>query len=290
VAHFLVLGVAALDIINETDGFPREDSETRALAQRRAPGGNAANTANVLSQLGHRCSLAASLGPDSEGQDLAASLERDGIELTHAYRAPEGRTPCSYITVNRRNGSRTIVHYRDLIEYPFETFETLDLTVFDWIHFEGRDVSVIRPMLERARERVVDQPISLEVEKPREGIEAMVDLCDVAIFSGHYARGQGFEQPMRFLESLRARHHRPILICTWGEDGAVALDTKGSHFASPAYPPREIVDTVGAGDTFNAGLLDAMSAGGDLASALERACRLAGRKCGRPGLTGLAGS
>jgi ketohexokinase len=290
VAHFLVLGVAALDIINETDGFPGEDSETRALTHRRAPGGNAANTATVLSQLGHRCSLAASLAPDSEGDRLTASLEQDGIELTHSYRAPEGRTPCSYITVNRRNGSRTIVHYRDLVEYPCEIFEAIDLTVFEWIHFEGRAVPVIRPMLERARACVVDQPISLEVEKPREGIEALVDLCDVAIFSGHYARAQGYEQPMRFLESLRARHRRPILICTWGEDGAVALDTKGSHFASPAYRPREVVDTVGAGDTFNAGLLDAMSAGVDLASALEHACRLAGRKCGQAGLARLAGT
>lgn len=289
-AHFLVLGVAALDIINETDGFPCEDSEVRALAQRSQPGGNAANTATVLSQLGHRCSLAACLAPDTDGVRLAATLESSGIELGYAYRAAEGRTPCSYITLNRRNGSRTIVHYRDLPEYPVESFANIDATRFDWIHFEGREVSVLRPMLERARGQLVDQPISLEVEKPRAGIEALVELCDIAIFSAHYARSQGFDQPMRFLETLRARHPRPILICSWGEDGAVALDAAGEHFASPAYPPREVVDTIGAGDTFNAGLLDALSAGQDLASALERACRLAGRKCGQAGLAGLTGS
>lgn len=285
-AHFLVLGVAALDIINETDGFPGEDSEVRALAQRSHPGGNAANTATVLSQLGHRCSLAACLAPDTDGGRLAAALEGSGIDLTHAYRAAEGRTPCSYITLNRRNGSRTIVHYRDLPEYPFEAFATVDVARFDWIHFEGRAVSALRPMIEYARTQLVDQPISLEVEKPRAGIEELVNLCDVAIFSAHYARSRGFDQPMRFLEQLRARHRQTILICTWGEKGAVALDAAGEHFASPGYPPREVVDTIGAGDTFNAGLLDALSAGQDLASALERACRLAGTKCGQAGLTG----
>jgi ketohexokinase len=287
VAHFLLLGVAALDIVNETDGYPREDSEIRSLARREAPGGNATNTASVLVQAGHRCTLGASLAPDPEGRRLQTLLEARKIDLTAAFRPDTGHTPVSYITVNRDNGSRTIVHYRDLAEYPLRAFEAIDLGVFDWIHFEGRDVDETRRMLERARATVTDQPVSLEVEKPREGIDSLIDLADVVIFSGHYARARGFDQPMRFLEATRATHARPILVCTWGAEGAVALDARGTHCASPGYPPPVVVDTVGAGDSFNAGLLDALTSGRDLPTAMERACRLAGRKCGRIGLEGL---
>jgi ketohexokinase len=287
VAHFLLLGVAALDVVNETEGYPPEDSETRSLARREAPGGNATNTASVLAQAGHRCSLGAVLAPDPEGQRLEALIKARGIDLSVAHRPPQGHSPVSYITLNRANGSRTIVHYRDLVEYPQSAFEAVDLSGFDWVHFEGRNVVETRRMLQRARAMVTDQPVSVEIEKPREGIESLLDLADVVIFSGHYARGLGFEQPMRFLEQLRAEHPRPIFVCTWGTRGAVALDARGERCASPAYPPPVVVDTVGAGDSFNAGLLDALSSGQDLPSALERASRLAGKKCGQIGLEGL---
>lgn len=47
-------------------------------------------------------------------------------------------------------------------------------------------------------------------------------------------------------------------------------------------PPR-VVDTVGAGDVFNAGMVHALAMGADTPRALEIATRLAGRKVDQTG-------
>ena len=47
------------------------------------------------------------------------------------------------------------------------------------------------------------------------------------------------------------------------------------------------MDTIGAGDTFNAAVIDALLRGESLGASLAYACRLAGAKCGQPGFDGL---
>jgi ketohexokinase len=56
---------------------------------------------------------------------------------------------------------------------------------------------------------------------------------------------------------------------------------------SAAFPPEQVVDTLGAGDTFNAGLISALVSGLSADLALEQACRLAGCKCGQTGFANL---
>ena len=58
---------------------------------------------------------------------------------------------------------------------------------------------------------------------------------------------------------------------------------------SPAFPPARVVDTVGAGDTFNAALIFQVAGGNaDVASTLRFACAVAGRKVGQRGFAGLS--
>lgn len=86
---------------------------------------------------------------------------------------------------------------------------------------------------------------------------------------------------------MREQALQADLIVTWGKEGAYGLDRRGAIHHSPAFPPIEVKDTLGAGDTFNAGLIDAYVRGLALAEALVQACRLAGQKCGQVGLEGL---
>ena len=75
-----------------------------------------------------------------------------------------------------------------------------------------------------------------------------------------------------------------VATCTWGSEGAWARDFEGQLLHEPAVSPPLIVDTIGAGDVFNAGMLASLGAGRPVSEALRRANRLAGEKCGREGL------
>jgi ketohexokinase len=279
-AGILCVGIATLDIVNQVEHYPEEDSEVRALAQRVRLGGNAANTAIVLAQLGDAASWVGNLGEGPEAQPVRDSFARYGVDASQARVVSGGHMPTSYITLSRETGSRSIVHFRDLPEYSAEAFSALDLRSFDWVHFEGRAVDQLAPMLERAR-GMCGLPVSLEVEKPRDGIEALFESADLLMFSRHYVSACGFAEPRGFLESLPAGL---MATCTWGEQGVWARDFEGRTLHAEAHRPARVVDTLGAGDVFNAGLLHAITRGVAMERAVHQANRLAGEQCGREGL------
>lgn len=286
-ARILAVGIATLDIINSVDAYPPEDSEVRALAQRRVRGGNATNTLVVLSQLGHACAWAGVLVDEPDAAPILAELEQYGIDYRHCRRLASGKMPTSYILHSRATGSRSIVHYRDLPEYDADSFRRIDLTAFDWVHFEGRNLEATEAMLTHLRAQRPELPVSLEIEKPRPGIKRLFPRADLLLFSRDYARSQGLTDAPALLAAVAAQAPATDRVCAWGEAGAWALDRDGHEYHSPAWVPPQLVDTLGAGDTFNAALIDARLRGEDWPASLARACRVAGGKCGREGLHGV---
>ncbi|XP_071222829.1 ketohexokinase isoform X9 [Salvelinus alpinus] len=84
--------------------------------------------------------------------------------------------------------------------------------------------------------------------------------------------------------ALKGLYHRvkkgAVLICAWAEKGADAMGPDGIVVHSDAFPPEAVVDTLGAGDTFNASVIYTLSNGGGVQEALTFGCQVAGRKCG----------
>ncbi len=286
-ARILGIGIATLDIINLVDGYPEEDAEVRALGQRICRGGNVTNTLVVLSQRGHECAWGGVLADEPDGARILDDLAKHRIDTRCCRVERTGKVPTSYIALNRRNGSRTIIHYRDLPEFGFEDFAKIDPSLFDWFHFEGRNVAETERMLAYLRIRYPHIPRSIEIEKPRLGIERLFSGASVLLFSKGYATYRACADPIEFLRAMRREACGADLVCAWGADGAYALTHSDQTLHSPACPPQQIVDTLGAGDTFNAGIIDALVRGAGLAHALREACYLAGMKCGQLGLDGL---
>ena len=284
-ANILGIGNATLDIINTVEGYPKEDAEVRAISQRICRGGNATNTLVVLSQLGHSCTWGGVLVDEPDGQRILNDLSYYGINTNPCRIETYGKVPTSYIVLNQQNGSRTIVHHRNLPEFNDIDFQTIDLSPFDAFHFEGRNVTETIRMLEKVNQIYPNRLISLEIEKVRPNIEQLFSNVNVLLFSKEFA--QSYTQTksaVLFLQKIQQQIPQTRLICAWGDDGAYALETDGTLLHSPAYPPPQVVDTLGAGDTFNAGIIDSLCAQSDLATALNHACHLAGRKCGYIGL------
>lgn len=277
-SRILCVGIATLDIVNHVDEYPAEDSELRALSQSRRMGGNAANTAVLLSQLGHTVSWVGNLGPG--GDIVEETFRQHQVDAAAAVRLTTGGIPTSYVTLSESTGSRSIVHHRDLPEYEADAFRELDLNRYDWVHFEGRAINHLEVMLDMVQ-RHPSLGTSLEVEKPRDGIEALFGKADVLLISYVYALSRGFEDATSILNSLPKGC---LATCTWGAKGAWAVDEQRRVLYEPALHLDRIVDTLGAGDVFNAGLISALCRGQPLESALAGAVALASSKCTHEGV------
>jgi ketohexokinase len=288
-ATVLAVGIATVDVINTVASYPGEDDEVRALSHSVRRGGNATNTLVVLSQLGHVCEWAGVWVEEPDAEIVRADLDRYAIGSRYCKRVTQGKTPTSYITCSRATASRTIVHYRDLPEYDSASFLKIPLETLDWVHFEGRNVGETLHMMEHLRRRFPGVPVSLELEKPREGIEALFPYANLLLFAQAFADHCG-ASPEVMLRTISNHLPHTDMVCTLSERGAVGLNRSGELLFSSAYPPPELVDTLGAGDTFNAAMIDAALRGESLSAALEFACRLAGAKCGQVGLHGLGRS
>ncbi|MEK7989474.1 MAG: PfkB family carbohydrate kinase [Thiotrichaceae bacterium] len=287
-SHILAVGIATLDVINIVDEYPKEDTEIRAHGQRICRGGNATNTLVVLSQLQHQCAWAGVWVNEPDGQTILSDLQRHNVNTHYCHIEQTGKMPTSYILLSQQTGSRTIVHYRNIAEFSFERFKQIDLSALDWIHFEGRNVIETHKMLQWVKQQQPHLPISLEIEKPRLGIERLFQYADLLLCSQSFAHHHAYSNASEFLHDLRQQVTETDLVCAWGKLGAYAIDKKGKALYSPAYPPPQIIDTLGAGDTFNASLIDSFCRQHDLSTALHEACWLAGKKCGQVGLEQLS--
>lgn len=284
-ARILCCGIVALDVINQVPHYPAEDEELRATAQERRIGGNAANTCSVLAQHGHDVALAATVAKDEHGDWLLTQLVHAKVNTGHCLRLP-GATPTSYILLNQHNGSRTIVHYRDLAELPAEHIQQAIHNPYEWLHFEGRNVAALQAVLKQLPpER--GYGLSIEAEKPREGLEALFPLADVVMLSRPWAEAAGYTEPAALLQALQQQYPQQQFTCTWGKHGAWFCGPQDNIGQVPANLVAKVIDTIGAGDAFNAGLIHQLTAGATLESAVHYATALASRKVTQHGIAGL---
>ncbi|GAB6034816.1 PfkB family carbohydrate kinase [Galenea microaerophila] len=286
-AKILGIGNVVLDIVLSVDHTPQEDEEMRAHKREVQVGGNVANTLYVLNQLGHETAISATVGGDQEAKQILNGLKAHQIQTEHLQRYIQGRTPTSYITLESEKGHRTIVHYRDLPELSFEHFAKIEIEDYDWLHFEARNIDNLKGMLNIAKTFLTHQPISLEVEKARKGVEALLPQANVIFFSHHYAKQKGYSNAEALLNEMKKQLPQATLICTWSTEGVGYCAPNGpvQHQAAKTLP--KAVDTLGAGDTFNAGVIDALLNQHPLDQAIEKGIALAARKCQQYGFDNL---
>ncbi|CAI5686406.1 unnamed protein product [Oreochromis niloticus] len=284
----LCVGLVCLDIINVVNKYPEEDTDSRCLSQRWQRGGNASNSCTVLSLLGAPCAFMGSLSAGPVANFIMADFSQRAIDVSAVVLQVEGQTPCACCVVCPSTGTRTVVlSDTNLPDVTAEDFSKVDLHQFKWIHWEGRNAEEQVKMIQQVEQYNSMLPqqqkitISVEIEKTREPLYQLFPHGDVVFVSKDVARDFGFESAEAALKGLYSRVKQgAVLICAWAEKGADALGPDGVIIHSDAFPPESLVDTLGAGDTFNAAVIYTLSKGGSLQDALTFGCRVAGRKCG----------
>ena len=293
----VVAGEALIDLIGE-DG-----------ALRVHMGGGPFNTAVALGRLGVPVGFLGRLSTDHHGQLLRSHLIASGVDLRYTL---TGTAPTPLAVVQR-----TADCEHEFTFYLAETAYTdLDSTELPEL---GDDVLALSA-----------GTLGLATDPPRAALEALLEgesgrllividpnirpavMGDREVYRTHFERWVGFAHVIKLsdadaawlypdtpaesiIEMLIGRGVR-LAVVTRGAEGAVARSATAR--AEVAATPVDVVDTVGAGDAFVAGMLGWLSRGDLLApnavggldsvaltDGLRFAATVAGLQCSRSGAT-----
>jgi fructokinase len=254
----LISGEALIDLITDNDA--RYDAVL---------GGSPYNVAIGLSRLGAPTGFISRISNDANGEKLAAALEQARVDLSLVARDARPTTLAFVMRGTARTGSR-YAFYIDATSFdgawPFPDVwpqGARHLHVGSIAAVESRHGERAVAALERARGHATtsfDPNIRPLVTPDRAGVVALVER-QVALASLVKASEEDLEwlYPGRpVADSLRDWAGRGPRFCvaTLGGRGAVAQF--GAERLEVAAPRIDVVDTVGAGDSFMSALLAAM--------------------------------
>ena len=218
-----------------------------ALGQK-FPGGNPVNFAVYLRRLGASSSFVGAVGSDEDGALVLEALSAKGVDVSHVQ-VLEG--PTSSTTVVMDHGNRVFTTYdTGVMEHYRLRPEDLDFIAQHRIA-----VSALWGRCERSLEaiRARGVPVAFDcADLPFDPVaQIALPNVDIAFFSNDAASVETVQEIMRGL----AAKGPSVVVCMRGAQGSMAFDGH-SFYLQPAVP-CEVVDTLGAGDSFIAGFLDA---------------------------------
>jgi fructokinase len=261
----LISGEALIDLIPDPEKEGRYDAVL---------GGSPYNVAIGLARLGARAAFISRLSADANGENLAASLAAEGVDLSLVARDPRPSTLAFVMRGTAQTGSRYSFYLDGTSydgEWPFPARWPADarhLHVGSFAAVERHGAKVAEAMRRAAAQATVsfDPNIRPFVTPDRERVLARVE-AEVAL--SHIVKaseedlawlypGRAVEDTLSAWAALGPR----FCIATLGGEGAMAY--LGPERLEVAPRRVAVVDTVGAGDSFMSSLLFAMDRDGAL--------------------------
>lgn len=234
-------------------------------------GGCANNTALALAKMGIHVGLIAKVGADGLGDFCTRELARHGVDTSGVKRSARDSTSFSFIMVPK-NGNRRILH--TLAANATFGPKDIDASLFKgakWVCFgglaiipnlEGRNLASVLKSIKKAGARAAaDTAVNNRYgAKDWNRIFApCYEYLDILFPSEEEAKAiTGESDPERICATLRKRGVK-IAGVKLGERGSAVMSDEG-FFHVPVYNVK-CVDTLGAGDSFMAGLMAGMLRG-----------------------------
>ncbi|MCW2814097.1 MAG: Ribokinase [Nocardioides sp.] len=279
--YALVIGESLVDVVTDASG---------ATVER--PGGSAANVAVALARLGRPVRFATSYADDGRGAALAEHLDASGVVLATDPHVLE-RTSSAAATIGP-DGSATYVFDLDWRFGPVDLAEPgppayVHVCSIGAVLAPGADD--VLALLDRLRAQPDAPTVTYDVNaRPAitgtgpevvGRVESVCRRADVVKASDEDLAvlypAIGLDEAATHLLGLGPR----AVVVTRGGDGATWYAAGGR--VEGAATTTDVVDTIGAGDTFSAAVLDALWEGLDPAATVAHAARAAAVTVSRPG-------
>ncbi|WGI22303.1 carbohydrate kinase [Amylibacter sp. IMCC11727] len=271
-------------------------------------GGAVFNTSIALGRLGVQVGLLTGVSNDMFGQQLTEALKASHVDASHVIRSDR---PTTLAFVRLQDGHATYSFFDEnsagrmlgLDDLP-QISEDVSSLYFGGISLAcepgAKTYAALLAREGQSRAVMIDPNIrpqfieDVDIYRTRlQGMMAQADIVKVSDEDLNWmVEGpQGLTAKVQWLQKLGSS----VVILTRGSEGATGFLSDGTEVTVPAQRVK-IVDTVGAGDTFNAGVLAKLSAlgvlqksmlktlsGDVLAEALEHGARVAAVTVSRAG-------
>lgn len=266
---------------------PVLDKEITCRTYDVTMGGSTGITACAYASLGGRASIAGLVGKDGDGDFTLALFRSFGVRTRLVARTRRVRTG---VTVNLivGNARSQVTYAGTLAEFDAAALGDATLRGFDHLHVSGpylqtRLLPRIAPLLGRARRLGLSTSLDPQWDSTErwEGMSDWLPLLTWLFLNVDEALSLARARSRRgALRTLSARTNCAVMKA--GKDGAFVAP--GGRIVSIPAPPKKVVDTTGAGDSFNAGFLFAaleknmplVEAARFAAAAGARSCMFAG--------------
>lgn len=236
------------------------------------PGGDACNVACNVAAIGLDTAIVSTIGKDANGSYIKQYLESHGVNTMWINESERFGTGTSIVMVEP-SGERHFLTNTEIFQnlYPNQlTREMLDgakiLSLNGYYRLPNLDDGGVIPAFKLAHEMGV--LTSIDTTWNRQGswlprIEETLYYTDLFLPSYNEAVEITGESDVREMRKMLQRYGLKVFAVKMGSKGAYVTDFKDEYFVKP-FPVKEVVSTVGAGDSFVAGFLSGQVLGLDM--------------------------
>jgi ribokinase len=261
-----VVGSINLDIVATGPALPRPGETVGGARLARHPGGKGANQALAARRLGAEVRLVGAVGADDMADEALKLLQEGGVDLSEVAHVNGETTGVALIAVDATSGENLIV----VCPGANNVLRADDVAHLPIEHMMGV-LEVPVPVLLAAAKKATGF-VSLNLAPAMTIPDQLMTMADLISVNETEAATYGDQ-----LMTCGA-----LVAVSLGAEGAV-LYKAGDEIARAAPPKVQVVDTVGAGDTFTAALTVALIEGKAPQDALTFAVTAGALACTRPG-------
>jgi len=276
-------------ILQDYQSFPELGKEVLVNDLRLALGSSSAICAVGLSRLGDAVSFAGNVGQDIYGEYCVGVLESEGVDASLVHRRADLKTGITVSVTSSRD--RALVTYLGAMSaFTAADVPAAALQTFKHLHVSSYFLQDglrpgLRGLFAAARKAGLTTSLDTGYDPSEKWERDLIDtLKEVDVFLPNESEIQGITGKSGVEEGLRALDNgHTLVVGKLGSDGC-AVNYKGKLIRLPAFKIK-VVDTTGAGDSFNAGFLHAWLQ----REPIEDCLRL-GAACGALSTQGLGGT
>lgn len=274
-SRIIGMGETVMDILFHEKQDTRDDKKSTFVPFAAVPGGSTFNSLISVGRSGVPCIFMGYTGNNRVGQEIADFLRANNISTEYFQMRNDERAALSLAYLDS-NGDADYTFYKEepkaAANYSLPLFTAEDYMLYGSYYSvcSGLRRQVLDTLTAAHRAgTVIYYDVNLRKSHSHQLAELtprIMENCSLSTI----VRGSADDFNVLFgctdPEEIYFKHisdHCPIFICTAGAGRIVICTPTAIHdFDVPLLPREEIVSTVGAGDSFNAGFLCAMHSRG----------------------------